>query len=149
MVSFKDISPRLGGAYDLFGTQKTALKASLNRYVASMAGGSLLAEGPNPALRLVSSTTRTWTDTDGDFVPDCNLLNLAANGECRDVADRNFGSLVPGSTYDPDVSHGWGRRFYNWEFTLGVQQQLLRSVSVEVGYFRRAFGNFFVTDNER
>ena len=147
VVSFKDISPRVGGAYDLFGTQRTALKASLNRYVASMAGGSLLAEGPNPALRLVSSTTRTWTDTDRDFVPDCDLMDLAANGECRGVANTNFGSLVPGSTYDPDVSHGWGRRFYNWEFTLGVQQQLLRSVSMEVGYFRRAFGNFYVADN--
>jgi hypothetical protein len=28
-----DVSPRFGGAYDLFGDGKTALKASLNRYV--------------------------------------------------------------------------------------------------------------------
>jgi hypothetical protein len=147
VVSFKDISPRFGAAYDLFGTQRTALKASLNRYVASMAGGSLLAEGPNPALRFVTSTTRAWTDTNGNFVPDCDLLNLASNGECRGVADTNFGSSIPGSTYDPDVAHGWGRRFYNWEFTLGMQHQVSRGVSLEAGYFRRAFGNFFVTDN--
>ena len=36
-VSWKDISPRLGVVYDLFGDGKTALKASLGRYTAAAA----------------------------------------------------------------------------------------------------------------
>ncbi len=32
-MSMKDITPRLGASYDLFGTGKTALKASLGKYM--------------------------------------------------------------------------------------------------------------------
>ena len=32
--NWKDINPRLGGSYDLFGNGRTALKASIGRYVA-------------------------------------------------------------------------------------------------------------------
>jgi hypothetical protein len=42
---------------------------------------------------------------------------------------------------------GWGKRQYDWNFGIQVQQELLPRVSVNVGYFRRWFGNFFVTDN--
>src|SRR6185295_10993024 len=38
--SFKDISPRLGVAYDLFGNGKTAVKVTLNRYVVDESLGS-------------------------------------------------------------------------------------------------------------
>ena len=42
---------------------------------------------PNPMLRLPRSTgqfatagvTRTWTDANGNFQPDCDLLNPLAN----------------------------------------------------------------------
>jgi hypothetical protein len=50
-------------------------------------------------------------------------------------------------TYDPEIITGWGKRAYDWNFGVQVQQELLPRVSVNVGYFRRIFGNFFVTDN--
>ena len=36
MLSFKDIVPRLGATIDLFGTQKTALKVGLNKYMQAL-----------------------------------------------------------------------------------------------------------------
>jgi hypothetical protein len=63
------------------------------------------------------------------------------------MANRNFGTAVPGASYDPDLVSGWSKRGYNWEFSTGVQRELARGVSVDVSYFRRWYGNFLVTDN--
>ena len=43
---------------------------------------------------------------------------------------------------------GWGVRPLNWEFSAGIQQEVLPRVSVSFSYFRRINGNFQITDNE-
>lgn len=150
-LAWKDITPKSGLAYDIFGDGKTALKLSLNKYVAGQAlrgsGGTLLfGDQLIPTSRLVTSTTRSWADANRNFVPDCALLNMAANGECG-AGDVNFGGTRAGATYDPEILAGWGHRGYNWEFSAGVQHEVLPRVSVDVSYFRRWFGNFPVIDN--
>jgi hypothetical protein len=146
-IRWRDITPRLGATYDITGDGKTAVKVSLNKYLASQTLDGL-GRAPNPVLRLVTTANRSWTDTDRDFVPDCDLISLDANGECGAISDRNFGttSLV-GQTFDPDVLTGWGNRTFNWEFTAGVQREVVPRVSVDAGYFRRWYGNLRVTDN--
>jgi hypothetical protein len=145
-LNWKDITPRMGASYDVFGNGKTALKVSLNKYLSGEGTGNL-AQTPNPALTIVLATTRTWTDANGDFVPQCDLVNTGANGECGPMANSNFGKPVPGTTFNPDVLSGWRRRLYNWELSAGVQHEIVPRVSVDVGYFRRSYGNFTVTDN--
>jgi hypothetical protein len=153
-VSWHDVVPRLGGAYDVFGTGKTALKMSLNKYVLGQAlqgnagtGTRLFGSDLNPVNRLVRSTTRSWTDTNNNFVPDCDLTTPAANRECSAMTNQNFGRTVPGTAYDPETVSGWGKRGWNWEFAAGVQHEVLPQTSLEVTYFRRWFGNFIATDN--
>jgi hypothetical protein len=145
-LSLHDFNPKLSAAYDLFGDGKTAVKSSLNRYVEQYTVGGI-AGGRNPINRLANSTNRSWADANRNYVPDCNLLDLNANGECGAVANRNFGSVVPEVNYDEDILQGWGKRMYNWEFTAGVQRELVPRISADLTYFRRWYGNFSVTDN--
>ena len=83
--SYKDITPRLGVAYDVFGDGRTALKVHLGRYLDG-AGTSGIYLNTNPTLRMPQTTsrfgtagvTRAWSDANGNFVPDCDLLNPGA-----------------------------------------------------------------------
>lgn len=145
-LDWQDVTYRSGASYDLFGNGRTALKVSLNKYVAGQTLGGL-GSSTSAVNTLVTQTTRSWNDANRNFAPDCNLMLRAANGECGAMANANFGSAVPGETYDSDLLTGWGHRPYSWEFSAGVQREILPRVSVDVGYFRRWFGNFQVTDN--
>jgi hypothetical protein len=146
--SLRDITPKLGATYDLFGNGKTALKVTLNKYLEGLGTTGALSDQPNPINRLITNTTRTWGDADNDFVPDCDLVNYQANGECGALVNAAiFGTVVPGTTYDPEVLDGWGKRFYNWEFTTGVQHELMPRLSLDVQYARRWYGNFRTMDD--
>jgi hypothetical protein len=146
-VSWKDLSPRLGVAYDVRGDGRTALKASINRYVLATGLQGTFGQGSNPVQLLASTVTRQWNDTNKDFVPNCDLTNPLANGECGVMSDKNFGNATKTTAIDPSIVTGWGKRAYDWEFSAGVQQQVLPRVSVDFSFYRRWYGNFFVTDN--
>ena len=150
-LNWKDVTPKLGATWDVFGNGKTAVKASLNKYLLGYGtfafGENGLSSDPNPINRLVNNVTRGWTDTNNDKIPNCNLQNFAANGECGAIADPNFGTIIPGTSYDPALLTGWGKRQYNWEFSTGIQQQLAARTSIDVSFFRRWYGNFQTMDS--
>ena len=151
-ISWNDITPKLGASYDVFGNGKTAIKVSLNKYLLGYGTAGFfensLSQNPNPINSLATSTPIGWNDVNGDKVPQCNLLNPAANGECTGWQNPNFGTLAPNTTYDPNLLTGWGKRNYNWEFSLGVQHEILPRVSVDLSYFRRTYGNFQMTKSK-
>jgi len=153
VLGYNDIAPRMGAAYDVFGNGKTAVKVNLSKYwqTASNDGNYQTA---NPASTFAQTTTRAWVDGNRNFVPDCNLLdrsrqdNQASGGDlCGAWDNQNFGSIVTATTLNPDVLQGWGVRPFDWQFSAGVQQELVPRVSAEVMFSRRWWGNFFFTDN--
>jgi len=147
-VNFKDITPRMGMAYDVFGTGKTAVKVNLGKYVIAQDGDAgVFGTATGLIGRIATSTSRSWTDSNANYVPDCNLRSPAANGECGAMANSLFGTSQVQVTYDPDVVKGWGVRPYNWETSLEVNHEIFPRVAVSGAYFRRWFGNFTVTDN--
>jgi hypothetical protein len=152
-LSWHDVTYRSGAAYDVFGTGRTAIKVAFNKYLLGQTLNGL-ASAPNPINTLVTTANRAWTDQNGNFRPDCDLTNpvlqdLRSGGGdfCGPTFPSNFGSLNPSAAYDADLLTGWGHRQANWEFSAGVQHEVLPRVSVDVGYFRRAWKNFQVTDN--
>jgi hypothetical protein len=148
---FKDLMPRIGGAYDIFGNGKTAIKANIGKYGIALDP----TQGVPARDRIVPRVTRAWTDVDGDFTPDCDLINplaqdLRASGGdfCGQISDLRFGQQIPrATTYDPAVLKGWNARPNNWEFSTAVQHEVIRGLGVDIGYFRRAYGNFTVSQN--
>jgi hypothetical protein len=155
LVNWKDVTPRLAVAYDLFGNGKTALKTSINKYVVAQGVQGPYGDAIAPVNRLANFVTRTWNDLfypvgdprRGNYVPDCDLVNVLANGECGNLSDTNFGQPTPSTTVDPRVLKGWSVRPYNWEYSASIQHEITPRVSMDFGYFRRWFGNFAVTDN--
>jgi hypothetical protein len=147
LPSWVDLSPRIGAAYDVFGNGKTAVKASLNRYVQSQT--LALANANNPVVTSILSATRTWTtDTNKNFIPDCDFSILDANGECGAISNRNFGQTNPKATiYDPDTLSGFQKRPYDWEVEAGVTQELRPGLAASAAFFRHWFGNAYTSTN--
>jgi hypothetical protein len=151
--NWKDANPRISAAYDLFGNGKTAIKGSASRGVEQ--DSIRYADANNPGNTVQTTTARNWTDSNGNFYPDCNLANSAAQdlrasgGDvCGAWLNVNFGNFVPATFYDSSVLNGWGVRPSNWEFSTSVQHELMPRMSLNVGYYRRIMGNFMVLDNE-
>jgi len=158
--SYNDIAPRMGLAYDVFGNGKTAIKLNLSKYWQSAANDGVYI-ATNPASTFAQTSSRGWTDANGNRTPDCNLQNplaqdsRATGGDfCGALDNQNFfayqqtGSITSTATkIDPALLGGWGVRPYDWQFSAAVQQELMPRVSVELGYSRRSWGNFTYTDN--
>ena len=84
VTGYRDLSPRMGLAYDLFGNGKTAVKFNYGRYLAEAnnSGNYIL---KNPSAQLTNTAysgtgNRGWTDNDGDYAIDCDITNPAAQG---------------------------------------------------------------------
>ena len=142
---WKDINPRIGGSYDIHGDGRTAIKASIGRYVSKV--GITPQRANNPITTSVNQVNRTWNDANGNYLPDCDLNSPAANGECGPFSDLNFGKINITTRYDDDVLVGFGARESNWDLTTEFHHQLTSGISVNGGYYRNWSGHFQATDN--
>lgn len=145
LPNWKDITPRVGVAYDVFGNSKTAVRFNFARYLRKEGTG--IPNSLNPINTSVNSVTRTWSDTDGDFEPDCDLTNFNLNDECGPISNVNFGRPGVTTVWSDDVRTGFGSRPGNWDVSLELQQQIGAAMSVTAGYNRTWSNNFRVTDN--
>ncbi len=102
--SWFDLAPRVGLVYDIFGDGRTALKLSANRYY--LTNGVGWAALVNPIR--VTSDTRTWTDRNGDGIPQLDELGPSTG--------YNLGTT---NRFNPDV-----RRPYANELSIELERQL-------------------------
>ena len=152
--AYKDISPRGGLAYDLFGNGRTAVKVNFGKYLEPTSNNNNYTLS-NPIGRIATTTSRTWTDANRNYAPDCDLMSglsqnlIAAGGDfCGPWTAATFGTTTQTTAnIDPKILDGWSVRSNDWQIGASVQQQILPRVAIEVGYLRRWLNNFTVTDN--
>jgi len=160
VAGYNDITTRWGGAWDVFGNGRTALKANIGKYLQNATNDENYTAN-NPAARIqrnVLTPARGWIDGNNNFIVDCDLRNpalqdnrAAGGDQCAALTgdNANFGSNNPSSTIiNPAILEGWGVRPSDWQLGVSVQHEILPRLSVDASYNRRWFQNFFVDDNQ-
>jgi hypothetical protein len=145
VVHWRDISPRVGVAFDLFGNGKTAVKTNIARYV--NADNANTANQNDPQRTIGITDTRTWTDINNDHTI-FNADGSVQLGELGPSTNRNFGKVIPSTaTQDAATLNGWGARGNTWEYQASVQHQLAARMSITGGYYFRWLGNQLAVQN--
>ena len=121
LPNWKDVTVRLGAAYDLFGDGKTAIKGNIGQYMQSE--GSGFAATYNPLI--LDTDTRSWTDTNRD--------DIAQESELGPTSNRTFG-VRRNRNPDPDI-----RRPYQVVYDFGVQRELRPGMALSVSYNKRSY----------
>lgn len=141
--SWKDISPRLGASWDIRGNGRTVARFNYGRYVASESVATATAN--NPVNTRINQANRSWTDTNRNFVPDCDLVSVAANGECGGL-NVPLGRPNVVTRWDPAILNGWGVRPSDGEILAGLQQQLTDRILLDAQWTYHWFNNLFVQE---
>jgi hypothetical protein len=128
VINYNDLSPRAGMAYDVGGRGKTAIKASVGKYVTYV---NSFASKYNPVVE--SSDTRTWNDLNGD--------NIAQENEIGPSTNLQFGIKAP---LNPDPNQ---KRPYTLLYSVGVDRELAARVGLSASYNRRTFHRVLWTEN--
>jgi hypothetical protein len=107
----------------------------------------------HPFSSSVNTAFRNWTDTNGNYIPDCDLANFSAQDRsgsggdvCGAISNENFGKFLPQATQFSDSVIKDNRDFL-WDFNLEFDHEVTRGLSVSAGYNHNWDGNFVVTEN--
>jgi hypothetical protein len=131
LPDWKDWAPRFGAVYDVLGDGKTALKLHVGKYMRAFSTVGF-AQVYNPMA--FQTDRRTWSDLNGD--------DIAQNEEIGPPNTPFSVSGVSNKIADPNI-----KRPYQWEYSVGIQREVMRSVSVSANWVRRDFRRLFWTDN--
>jgi hypothetical protein len=147
---WKNVVPRFGAVYDVFGDGKTAVKFAANQYVRPMAGS--FAKTYNP-MNTANTDTRDWFD--------CALLAGASTSTCNPAligTPTYHDNVVQDNEVGPNNNALFGtaanrkpiagiKRETNKEFTVSVQHQLIQGLSLTAGWYRRQYYNLIGSSN--
>jgi hypothetical protein len=124
LITWNNVSPRLGLAFDVNGKGTSVIRFAYDR--SYKMEGTELAEAVNPVG--LSTKTFLWTDTNGDGIPQTsewiNNLQVGASGG---------GS---GTTIDPNL-----KRPYSDEITASYERQIWHEIRVSASYYYRVKKN--------
>jgi hypothetical protein len=150
-----NLVPRIGAVYDLFGTHKTAIKASFGRYNTQYGVGHTINFNP---MGIVTEFLTWNAPTDGS----CTPVPVTVNGQStitpnpRCYTNAGFSpqgtppANIPVNGLGPSPNPSFGlvssipkldpnfQREYAFQYSAGVQQELFRKLTVNFAWYRRS-----------
>jgi Carboxypeptidase regulatory-like domain len=143
-ADWKNWSPRLGVAYDVFGTSKTAVKGSIAKYNTSERTDFI--DAYNPVIA-ASTAALTWTDLNGDDIAQGELGCTYPTAGCEiNMAQLPRGFGTPSLSISPTEDLRTNGRGYNYEYSVGAEQQIWTNLSIAGTFFARNFYHYVTTD---
>jgi hypothetical protein len=142
LLVWKDVVPRVGGAWDIFGDGKTLLKASFGMFGDTM--GDLWGNAFNPDALV--TTTYKWN---GPCVV-TGHNNVSFNNTSCDASPDTLASLNPNSPNFISATGGLNElnnpklaQDKTYEYVVKVERQLVPNVSVSVSYIHHKVTNLY------
>jgi hypothetical protein len=139
-----DYAPRLSAVFDVFGDGRTALKTSASKYHRQYDADPVLAY----ADAGIRQENRNWFDC---------VLNAGGTACSGAASPFNNDGVAQDHEIGPSPSSGNFqlrsgavagdlRRQYNWEYTVGVQHQLMPRLAIGALFVKREVRNIQLTD---
>lgn len=132
---WKNWAPRIGGVYDLFGNHKTAIKAGIGKYNTPYTTSFLNNFNPmftaTQAIPWVNAPTTACQSS----VPGAGCYPIGTtfgDGNVGANPNPSFGK-INNISLDPNF-----HREYQWQYSLGIQHELFRGVTLNVGWNKTA-----------
>jgi Carboxypeptidase regulatory-like domain/TonB-dependent Receptor Plug Domain len=141
LPNWTDWAPRFSAVLDVFGTGKTAVKYSLNRYNQIRTTG--IATNYNPLLS--QTATLPWRDANGNDIAEGDR---GCTGYPRVGCEIDFTALSPNFGIAALNQYGDYPRTWNLENALELQHELLPGFSVSAAGFLGSFRNLTNTVNQ-
>ncbi len=110
------LAARRRSRYDVFGDGRTALKASVARYVAGQQIAVANANNPVTALGLTEDTAVDQRRRRQRVCRSTATATSSSTSSGRRPSTPTFGRNISTTRYDQDVLNGWFERGYNWEY---------------------------------
>ena len=142
LLTWKDVVPRVGGAWDIFGDGKTVVKASFGMFGDTM--GDLWGNSFNPDALV--TTTYKWN---GPCVA-TGFNNVSYNNTSCDADPSTLASLNPGSSNFISATGGLNelvnlklKQDKTYEYVAKVERQLIPNVSLSLSYIYHKVANLY------
>ena len=134
-VIYNNVAPRLGFTYDIFGTTRSILKASVGRYYGS---GLDLSNELSPTGQ--TTLSYFWNDRNGDLFVTRDEIDFARGFRTAPSANydpRNPASVTTPAKVDPNTVND-----VTDEVIVGIDHELMANFGVGASYIYRRYDDF-------